>query len=41
MQHMSDMRLEMPMAAEGRLIGGHLRHVDGVYDGLCLGATHE
>ena len=38
---MSNMRLEMPMAADGRHIGGHVRRVDGFYDGLCLGATYE
>ena len=26
--------------ADGRHIGGHVRRVDGFYDGLCLGATH-
>ena len=35
------MRFEMPMAGDGRHIGGHVRRVDGFYDGLCLGATHE
>ncbi len=40
-QHMSNMRLEMPMAADGRNIGGHVRRVDGFYDRLCRGATHE
>ena len=38
---MCHMRFEMPMAADGRHIGGHVRRVDGFYDGLCLGATHE
>ena len=37
---MSNMRLEMPRAADGRHIGGHVTRVDGFYDGLCLGATH-
>ncbi len=40
-QHMSNMRLEMPMTADGRNIGGHVRRVDGFYDRLCRGATHE
>ena len=38
---MSNITLEMPMAADCRHIGGHVRRVDSVYDGLCLGATHE
>ena len=29
---MSNMKLEMPMVADGRLIGGHVMRVDGVYD---------
>ena len=33
-QHMSHMRFEMPMAADGRHISGHVRRVDGFYDGL-------
>ena len=35
---MGNIRLEMPMAADGRHIVGHVRRVDGFYDGFCLGA---
>ena len=39
-QYMSNMRLEMLMAADCLLIGGHVRCVDSFYDGLCLDATN-
>ena len=38
---MSNMRLEMPMADDSRRIEGHVRRIDGFYDRLYLGATHE